>query len=229
MAMVRPDSALDRLACCVDEHADGLVREYFDPSNGFAAATFDTLGNNPANALTRDDLLALTCLDEHAPPAALRWFDSKDGRAKMTELLTAIDEDTELGEDSDAAALAAADAAWQFLVHGDLAGIGPVIAGKLLARKRPALIPIVDRVVKSVVHDETGHYWSVFRDFMTDHQRRERLAELHSLVDDADVSDLRVLDAAVWMRGSGSRNAYVVRDRLGVPDLPWAPRPSGGS
>lgn len=226
MTTAQPGSALERLDCCVDEHAAALVKAYFDPSNGFAGATFETLGDNPPNELTRDDLLALTCLDEHVPPAALRWFDSDDGRASIAALLSAIDPATRLGDPDDAAALAAADTAWHFLVDGDLAGVGPVIAGKLLARKRSALVPIVDSVVKTVVADATTDYWPQFRTFMTDPLRRARLAELHSMIDDPRVSELRVLDAAIWMRGSRSRNAYLVRDRLGVPDLPWAPRPA---
>lgn len=217
---------MERLASCLDGHADGLVRAYFDPSNGFAAATFDTLGDNSPFRVTRDDLLALTCLDEHVPPAALRWFDSDDGRLKMTELLTPINPQVELGDAGDADALAAAGDAWHFFVHGDLVGVGPVTASKVLARKRPALVPIVDRVVKTVVEDQTSNYWSVFRALMIDPALRARLEELQSAVDDSQVKPLRVLDAAVWMRGSGSRHAYTVRDRLGVPDLPWAPRPA---
>ncbi len=224
--MDKPPTALERLACCVDTHADGLVRAYFELSNGFAAATFDTLGDNPPNEVTHDDLLALTCLDEHVPPGTLRWFDCDDGRTTMTTLLSAIDPDTELGDPDDSHALAAADTAWHVLVDGDLGGVGAVIAGKLLARKRSALVPIVDRVVKTVVEDTTRNYWSVFRAFMTDTALRARLTELHSQVDDPQVSQLRVLDAAVWMRGSGSRRAYLVRDQLDVPDLRWAPRPA---
>ena len=35
------------------------VREYFDHQGHFAADTFETLGHNPKNEISNDDLLAL--------------------------------------------------------------------------------------------------------------------------------------------------------------------------
>jgi len=138
-----PETPTERLNACLDAYAEPLVARYFDGSSGFAGATFDTLGDNPWNRITRDDLLALTCLDEHVSPAALRWLLGDEGQAKCTEMLTGISPTVILGRAEDVEPLAAARRARKMLLARP--SIGPVKASKLLSRKRPLLIPIVDR------------------------------------------------------------------------------------
>lgn len=68
------------------------------------------------------------------------------------------------------------------------------IAGKLLARKRPELIPIVDGVITGRLGCVSGTYWTTFRQVLRDDSRRERIASLAP-----DVPVLRVLDTLMWM------------------------------
>ena len=81
--------------------------------------------------------------------------------------------------------------------------MGPTTTSKLLARKRPRLVPIYDSVVASVygIPDSRG-YWRAMRTLVkTDNlwQRADQLrvrAGLSPLI-----TPLRVIDIVVWMHG----------------------------
>ena len=223
--MDKPNTPIERLNICLDGNAERLVQAYFDHGRGFSGSTFDTYGHNPPELITGDDLLALTCLDEHVPPKTLRLMMSTEGQLELGQLLQAIDTEVSLGDPNDKVALQAAGEAWTTLSGEHYPGVGEVKAGKLLARKRPLLIPIVDSVVRTVVEAPPFGYWDVFREFMSLSLTKSRLIELREVADTHGVSDLRILDAAVWMRGSGSKSAYEVRDEFKIEDLSWAKRP----
>ncbi len=209
-----------------------MARYFAGGCSPFAGATFDTLGENPDNCVTHDDLLALTCLGVHVGPPTLRWLLGNEGQTQCTKLLTRISPTAVLGKDEDEAEepLVAAEKAWKMLQN--LPSIDQVKAGKLLSRKRPHLVPIVDSVVKAVMKAPAKEYWQIFQAFMADEKHRNLVEDLRPSSAPADkVSLLRVLDAAVWMRGSRSKDAYKVRDEVigpsgDNPDLPWVPRPS---
>lgn len=210
---------VERLVACLDRHADALVMAYFDADLPFSGDTFDTLGDNPPTIFVRDDFLALTCLDESVPPRTLRWLLGAEGKAVMSPLLTAVPVGTKLGSGDDERALAAAQPLWDALQIGH--GIGPTKAGKLLARKRPDLVPIVDSVVASVVGASAGRYWGTYHVAMSDPAVTGRLHELRRDAGSPRVSLLRILDVAVWMRGSRSNAAEAVRTIHKVRPLPW--------
>jgi len=78
-----------------------------------------------------------------------------------------------------------------------------VIAGKLLARKRPRLIPVYDRVVKTVTGSDRN-YWVLLctalqADGKTLHHRLLRLHQEAGLP--VAVPVLRVFDVIAWMEG----------------------------
>ncbi|MEW9264122.1 DUF6308 family protein [Kineococcus endophyticus] len=90
--------------------------------------------------------------------------------------------------------------AWDLLVAQR--GIEWVTAAKLLARKRPALVPVYDRVVRCAFsHPPRLWAWLVghFADAESDLAGRLARARSEAGVDDR-VSVLRVLDVVVWMR-----------------------------
>jgi hypothetical protein len=208
------------------------VDRYFALDGPFAADTFDCIGDNDPDRFTRDDLLALNCLDERIPPLTMRKIQHPDIQRTLTDCLGAIRADAELGLPGSEPDLAAAGTLWSYLRGGDFDGIGKVKAGKLLARKRPKLVPIVDRVVERVVTPTCGPwpYWDAYRQFMSSAQHRALLEAIRPDHVHHTISLLRVLDVAVWVRGSRSKAAYTLRDEVigGGPqhaDLPWAPRP----
>ena len=81
-------------------------------------------------------------------------------------------------------------------------GMGWVTAGKLLARKRPHLIPVYDNVTRCLLDRPSGQVWERFRHEL----RRDGGALTRTLYDLRDkahlpqtVSALRVLDVLLWM------------------------------
>lgn len=105
-------------------------------------------------------------------------------------------------------ALDAADAAWNFL--RTLPGIGWVIAGKLLARKRPRLVPIFDSVIEKVLQPPPGRFWVSLAEALRDADRRTRVEGTRPAGAEA-VSLIRLVDVAVWMRFSQGGNALLSR------------------
>ena len=83
-------------------------------------------------------------------------------------------------------------------------GIAGVTVSKLLARKRPHLIPIQDSVTRDALGRPTS-LWTYHQTLFCDHG-----VELRELLDvarananvDLRVSHLRLLDVIVWMRHS---------------------------
>ncbi|MBA3250462.1 MAG: hypothetical protein H0T66_09215 [Geodermatophilaceae bacterium] len=83
-------------------------------------------------------------------------------------------------------------------------GIGSVTRAKLLARKRPHLIPVSDSVIRGALGKPTN-LWNYHQALFLDHGD-----ELRRLLDqartdagvDGRVSHLRLLDVIVWMRHS---------------------------
>jgi len=96
-----------------------------------------------------------------------------------------------------------------------LDGVGPVVGGKLLARKRPHLAPIADSVVIAALQPARGQFWATLRECLRDEQIRNDIERLRPAGHPA-LTVLRLLDVAVWMRHS--RSAPKVRARLGMSD-----------
>ncbi|MFE7042674.1 DUF6308 family protein [Streptomyces atratus] len=146
-----------------------------------------------ADRFTAEDLVAVQTLSVTVPaPVALDL---------LSELLRGIPSDTDLSE-ADASIVADGSPAYRaWCLLKDQYKIGWVIAGKLLARKRPRLLPVYDRVVRCAL----GHppsFWTDLRIALREddealHHRLLGLRESAGLPE--SVSALRVADVAVWM------------------------------
>lgn len=79
-----------------------------------------------------------------------------------------------------------------------LPGVGWVTAGKLMAAKRPKLIPVFDTFVKDELKPPTDYFWESMYDQLADPDRREVISKVVSCAP-AHVSLLRRIDVAVWM------------------------------
>jgi hypothetical protein len=181
------------------------VAAYFDPAEGFAGMTFSTLGDNPPDRLTAADLLAVSLLDISWRPDVVRRLLGRD-QDRFTGLLTGIRTDVDLWQASDAD-LATVDLLWDALL--DIPGVGTASAAKLLARKRPRLCPVTDKVVIQAA-GLPGLTWEVLRCLLSDPAAR---AEIESLrpPEAAGASLLRLLDVAIWVAHSNSRSAQRAR------------------
>jgi hypothetical protein len=101
-----------------------------------------------------------------------------------------------------------ADSVWRLLDHQD--GVGWVTAGKLLARKRPSLIPVYDEVVRCAM-GRPENFWKALRDALRqdDGKLRAHVAHLMKIADvPPAVTLLRALDVAVWMHHRSSHTGY---------------------
>lgn len=187
-----------------------LVDAYFDPDGPFAGSAFDTLEPGPPNAITSADLLAVTFLDVRVRPLAVRRMLGQDA-AKLERLLAGLPVGVTLWEATDAD-LAAMAAAWDYLCS--YKGIAGVMAGKLLARKRPMLVPVVDSVILAALDGPPNDTWATLAAALQDEDRRRRIEALRPPTAPEAVSTLRLLDVALWMLGSQSRNAKRARSAV---------------
>jgi hypothetical protein len=155
------------------------------------------------DVIVADDLIAVQMLSVQVPATvALDLLQGDLGR-DVTEQLRPIPTDIELGDDAAAGLIAdngPADQAWRLLKECD--GVGWVIAGKLLARKRPHLIPVYDDVVRCAYRTGKG-FWSWLHDRLREQDGviEHRLNQLH--VDATlpeSIAALRILDVVFWMR-----------------------------
>ncbi|WP_406360417.1 DUF6308 family protein [Streptomyces sp. NBC_01544] len=155
-----------------------------------------------ADRITAEDLVAVQTLSVTVPaPVALDILEGSLG-ARLSGLLHAIPKDIDMveAEESDLAPGSLADQAWQLLE--DQPDVGWVIAGKLLARKRPRLLPVYDKVVRCALGRPRPSFWLALHAALRADDRalhRQLLALRQVAGVPQTVSALRVCDVAVWM------------------------------
>ncbi|WP_435090676.1 DUF6308 family protein [Micromonospora aurantiaca (nom. illeg.)] len=192
-----PPNQVEHVAALIDallsdERSPSAVTKFYDPTTTYAGDTFLGLAPNEPYAIGTADLLAVTLLDVNPGVAAARALLPGGKLANQTSaLLARIPLGVAVWEATDDD-LAWSGSLWSLLRNVD--GVGRTIAGKLMARKRPELIPIVDDVVHGRLGCLTGTYWTTFRRVLQDPSRRARIASLAP-----HVPALRVLDTLMWM------------------------------
>jgi hypothetical protein len=178
---------------------------YFDPAEGFVGMSFTCLGSNPRDEVTADDLLVVSLLDIVWRPTAVRMLLG-DHADKISALLQPISADIDLWDATDAD-LATVDPLWDALL--DMPGIGIATAAKLLARKRPRLCPVTDRVLIRA-SGVPGRTWNAIRLLLQDPDARAELEALRPPLA-AGASLLQLLDVAVWICHGRSHAAQRAR------------------
>ncbi len=186
-----------------------LLRRYFKQSlegqpafTGAAFDQFDGGGNRPdlADRFTAADIVAVSMLSVNVPPEATLRLLSPD-QVYLSSALSAIPRDIDLVDATDAD-LAAADHLWRLVRK---VGVGPVTSSKLLARKRPRFLPVVDRVVKDELsHPRRADFYRTLQYYLSADQRAlhrhlEHLRELAGISE--DISVIRCFDIIVWLTG----------------------------
>lgn len=193
--------------------AVALVADYFktmldDGVPYHSGAEFETLaggGDAPAvaNSFTAADLVAVSLLSVDVPGiATLRVLGTR--AEALTALLQKVPVDRELRDatDDEIAPGSAADDLWHAVRD---AGVGQVTTSKLLARKRPRLLPVIDTVVKEVLgHPARASFWLTLRAQLNSDGGRlhDQLAQIRTNAGLADrISVIRCFDVVVWMVG----------------------------
>lgn len=192
--------------------AVALVREYFQrprgDRGGFTGAWFEHLGGggdreDVQDGYTATDLVAVTMLSVSVPPRAAKVLLEEEPD-RFSELLGRIPTGATILTDEGQAQLrdsnSPANELWRAL--DGLHGVGWVTAGKLLARKRPHLVPVWDRDVSAYLGGPSNT-WTMFADAFRDEALVARLEEVRSDAGVQGVSLLRVLDVVMWRTAHG--------------------------
>jgi len=197
------------------------LRTYFgtttwtaQPYTGAYFDTFASCQNDLATAykITAEDLVSVSFLSVHVPPMAARGI-LQNRADEISALLKNIDPQlqiqsvTEATHDSVFGPGSPAQKLWSILRGKKDGGwdVGPTITSKIMARKRPHLIPIWDSVLKSVTgQPDDRNQWNIWRQEMA--RSGDLLEFLEGVRQEAGVPEiplLRVLDVILWMSGQG--------------------------
>lgn len=166
---------------------------------------------NPEYEITAADLLAVQMLAVPVPSRAVIGI-LETFAPRISELLTKINPEMKLedvtdeqfacrlGKESPARAL------WDLLRRNapdeQRWYVGETLASKIMARKRPHLIPIDDSVVTRVIGRGRKDSWKFWwRELREDSYLIERADEIRRHVDRPELSTLRALDIVLWQYG----------------------------
>ncbi|GIG93061.1 DUF6308 family protein [Plantactinospora endophytica] len=193
-----------------DEVALKLLAEYYGHPYGAPHAltgagfdVWDSTGTRAedANRFTADDLVALMFLSL-AVPASTALVLLGDRVADFAGLLAEVGPDRDLADEEEP--LHPGWPAWRLYQELlEVPGVGRTTASKLLARKRPRLLPVWDTETAKVTGARSKH-WEPLRlalraDGKVLHRRLLRLRDLAGLP--SQVSALRVFDVICWREG----------------------------
>lgn len=203
-----------------EENAASLLAAYYRTlTNGLPAYTgsyFNSWAgggdtNDNADTITADDLIAVSFLSVKIPgEAAIGILDTHN--EKVTGLLGKIPANRDLADVSPAEFAemygknSAAVELWRVIRGSDTGrwGVGPTKASKIMARKRPRLIPIYDSVVAPLMGlKDSDNQWTAWHSaFLEDPGLSERLRRIKAMSGiEESISDLRVMDIVLWMHG----------------------------
>ena len=211
MSFLSSQSFVERLRSFVTgPRAEADLRRYFGVEMAeapFDGAFFEGLGGggdrpDVVDVITAEDLIAVQALSVRVPTSVMVDIFEGPLGAELADLLRAIPADLDMAA-ADLTHLqdgSPADQAWRLLEKQS--GVGWVTAGKLLARKRPRLIPVYDRVVRCALGRPDDFWLALHAALRVDGAVLQRsLLELREAAGVPDrVSALRVCDVVVWMQ-----------------------------
>ncbi|MEW5812234.1 MAG: DUF6308 family protein [Actinomycetota bacterium] len=197
-----PEFAFD-LAEWFTEHAEQVerdLRRYFGgkPGNQFTGRWFDHFAAiADPNRFEASDLIAVESLSVQVPSEAASVLLLTDPE-RFNSLLREVPREEDLWERRriDVDSGSKADDLHSALVT--LPKVGWVTAGKLLACKRPRMIPILDERVQGLLKPRHELFWVSMHDELSDESRRRTISRVcrHA---PPHVSLLRRIDVALWM------------------------------
>jgi len=165
-----------------------------------------------ANVLTEEDILAVSFLGVRVKGAAAFGLLHTHEK-EITRLLLEIPSDLDLVDLKSAdldetigSGTSAASRLWSVFTNasGPKWGIGSTTASKLLARKRPRLIPVYDSVIDRVtgLGGTARNQWTDWHTALTQTDLPRHLEEIRALSGiKENISQLRVMDVVLWMHG----------------------------
>ncbi len=171
----------------------------------FVGRHFDTWGSNQVDRFTSDDIVAVSFLSVTVPARHVPGLVLNPSAELVGGLTDPAGLDRGLHE-VDPDEITPDWAPWRLWTElMDLKGVGRTICSKLIARKRPHLIPIWDTVVGTVVGPSKGFWLGLCTELRADGGAlHEQLVSLHSDAGlPSKVTPLRTFDVIAWMEGKG--------------------------
>lgn len=201
---------ISAFAAIPDETALNYLRKYYGlgawEGRAFTGSHFDYLPDAATDTVTADDIVAVACLSIHVPAAASVQILGRQ-RVEITSLLSDIstlnledisfvEHEIYLGEATPAFKL------WRLL--RDHPGVGQTTASKIMARKRPGLIPIYDSVVgRATGFPNADGNWRAWHEALSSNgSLTDSLRLLRKSAGLDGISLLRILDVVLWMHGT---------------------------
>ena len=140
------------------------------------------------------------------PATAARWILG-EGKDEFSSLLSIIDPQLPISDSR--CDLSNESPAWMlFSKLDELGGLGRTISSKILAAKRPSLIPIYDQHVAAYLGFSKEDYWNPWREFMQSDEGRKcanRVSDFAIRLGIHGISQLRLLDVVIWMKQHGHK------------------------
>ena len=191
-----------------DEAVELLTRYYAVTADGrqaYSGSQFEAMAalNSDPNSIGPADFTAASMLSVNIPAQAAIRLLSRDAN-EITALLHQIPVDVDIItiDPNDLVPGGPASLLWQLLRRGN-DGMGRTRTSKLIAAKRPRLIPIWDSFVEQATRLDTSDYWRQFQAVLAADDRAiwTWLTQIRSAVLNvpAAVSNLRILDVLLWM------------------------------
>jgi Family of unknown function (DUF6308) len=157
--------------------------------------------------ITPQDIVAVSMLSVDVPASVSVWLLG-EGAETVSDLLRVI-EPPQAKIWDDEAELQRNSPAWNLWNAVDgRRGMGPTKTSKLLAAKRPHLLPVIDDVVRDALFsgqprsDVEYNYWDLWRDELRGSDGAELRGAVEAVRDEAGydsaTSVLRVIDIVVW-------------------------------
>lgn len=173
----------------------------------YTGSQFEYLVDNAnPNLITAKDLLSVSSLSVDIPVRVSLWLLSEEGQSVIKSHLSQVPQNLEIWSNEAEEALGPNGPMikiWDLLktAHWPNPKLGNGLGGrtkrsKLLAAKRPHLIPVVDRVIKDVFPG-VDDFWHAFRTALRDADIRGEI-EQATLSAPPDLSLLRKIDAVIW-------------------------------
>jgi Family of unknown function (DUF6308) len=154
-----------------------------------------------------DDIVAVSCLGVNVPEAVSAWLLLGEGQERSETLLAQLGSRSVALTEFDLASNAAALDLWQLL--GDQRDMGPTTVSKLMAAKRPHLVPIYDAyVADALLSPSTGRstWWEPWQALLQGSEGPELVNAAEEVragakaigADVTHLSILRIIDIVVW-------------------------------
>jgi hypothetical protein len=188
----------------LDERAPVFLNHYYN-SGCFTGAHFGSHAcggdrSETRNRFTDDDVVAVKLLGVDIPPGAtLELLTARTD--DLTKLLVDIPYDISLASpQAKKLIMAGSPASRLYAALDGIDGVGDVTAHKLLARKRPHLLPVFDSVVGDALLPPQEAVWEPLWETLQNPVVTTRLQQLHAGLGRSDVPLLRIFDVSIWMR-----------------------------